>query len=97
MIIAVGFEVNNDRDVRFCKCSVEIFKEYTIQGQTMDKEWLTKGHMFTDEYVECQLQKIREIRMSECKFYQKITDLYSTTFDYDKDEKLPDVFLDSTE
>lgn len=51
----------------------------------MDKERLIKGHMFTDEYFERQLQQIREIRLSERKFYQKVTDLYSTAFDYDKD------------
>ena len=51
----------------------------------MDKERLKKGHMFTDEYFERQLQNIREIRLSERKFYQKITDLYATAFDYDKD------------
>lgn len=50
----------------------------------MDKERLKKGHMFTDEYFERQLQNIREIRLSERKFYLKITDLYVTAFDYDK-------------
>ncbi len=85
MIIAVGFKVNNDRAVRFRKWSGQIVKEYTIQGWTMDKERLKKGHMFTDEYFERQLENIREIRLSERKFYQKITDLYATAFDYDKD------------
>lgn len=84
-IIAVGFKVNNDRAVRFRKWSGQIVKDYTIQGWTMDKERLKKGHMFTDEYFERQLQNIREIRLSERKFYQKITDLYATAFDYDKD------------
>jgi len=86
-IIAVGFKVNNDRAVRFRKWSGQIVKDYTIQGWTMDKERLKKGHMFTDEYFERQLQNIREIRLSERKFYQKITDLYATAFDYDKDAK----------
>ena len=85
MIIAVGFKVNNERAVRFRKWSGQIVKDYTIQGWTMDKERLKKGHMFTDEYFERQLQNIREIRLSERKFYQKITDLYATAFDYDKD------------
>lgn len=85
MIIAVGFKVNNDRAVRFRKWSGQIVKDYTIQGWTMDKERLKKGHMFTDEYFERQLENIREIRLSERKFYQKITDLYATAFDYDKD------------
>ncbi len=86
-IIAVGFKINNDRAVRFRKWAGQIVKDYTIQGWTMDKERLKKGHMFTDEYFERQLQSIREIRLSERKFYQKITDLYATSFDYDKNSK----------
>ena len=85
MIIAVGFKVNNERAVQFRKWAGQIVKDYTIQGWTMDKERLIKGHMFTDEYFERQLQQIREIRLSERKFYQKVTDLYATAFDYDKD------------
>ena len=84
-IIAVGFKVNNERAVRFRKWAGQIVKDYTIQGWTMDKERLKKGHMFTDEYFERQLEIIREIRLSERKFYQKVTDLYATAFDYDKD------------
>ena len=84
MIIAVGFKVNNQRAVQFCKWAGQIVKDYTIQGWTMDKERLKKGHMFTDEYFERQLQYIREIRLSERKFYQKVTDLYATAFDFDK-------------
>ena len=69
MLIAVGLKVNNQRAVRFRKWSGKIVKDYTIQGWTMDKERLKKGHMFTDEYFERQLQNIREIRLSERKFY----------------------------
>ena len=86
-MIAVGFKVNNERAVRFRKWAGQIVKDYTIQGWTMDKERLKKGHMFTDEYFERQLENIREIRLSERKFYQKVTDLYATAFDYDKDAK----------
>ena len=87
LIIAVGFKVNNERAVRFRKWAGQIVKDYTIQGWTMDADRLKKGHMFTDEYFERQLQQIREIRLSERKFYQKVTDIYSTAFDYDKDAK----------
>lgn len=73
MIIAVGFKVNNSRAVQFRKWAGQIVKDHTIQGWTMDKERLKKGHMFTDEYFERQLQYIREIRLSERKFYQKVT------------------------
>lgn len=97
MIIAVGFKVNNDRAVRFRKWSGQIVKDYTIQGWTMDKERLKKGYMFTDEYFERQLQSIREIRLSERKFYQKITDLYATSFDYDKDSNTTRQFFQTVQ
>ena len=84
MIIAVGFKVNNERAVQFRKWAGQIVKDYTIQGWTMDVERLKKGHMFTDEYFQRQIEQIREIRMSERKFYQKVTDIYSTAFDYDR-------------
>lgn len=96
-IIAVGFKVNNDRAVRFRKWAGQIVKDYTIQGWTMDKERLKKGHMFTDEYFERQLQSIREIRLSERKFYQKITDLYATAFDYDKNAKTTKQFFQTVQ
>ena len=87
MIIAVGFKVNNERAVRFRKWAGQIVKDHTIQGWTMDVDRLKKGHLFTDEYFERQLQQIREIRLSERKFYQKVTDIYATAFDYDKDAR----------
>ena len=87
MIISVGFKINNDRAIRFRKWAGQIVKDYTIQGWVMDTDRLKKGHMFTDIYFERQLQTIREIRMSERKFYQKVTDIYATSFDYDKSAK----------
>ena len=93
MIISVGFKVNNERAVRFRKWAGQIVKDYTIQGWTMDVDRLKKGHMFTDEYFERQLQQIREIRLSERKFYQKVTDIYTTAFDYDKDARTTRVFF----
>lgn len=87
MIIGVGFKVNNERAVQFRKWAGQIVKDYTIQGWAMDSDRLKKGHMFTDDYFERQLQQIREIRLSERKFYQKVTDIYATAFDYDKDAK----------
>jgi hypothetical protein len=87
MIIAVGFKVNNERAVQFRKWAGQIVKDHTIQGWTMDVDRLKKGHMFTDDYFERQLEYIREIRSSERRFYQKITDIYSSAFDYDKDAK----------
>ncbi len=97
MIIAVGFKVNNPRAVQFRKWAGQIVKDYTIQGWSMDVERLKKGHMFTDEYFERQLQKIREIRLSERKFYQKVTDLYATAFDYDKNAKTTRLFFQTVQ
>ena len=62
MIIAVGFKVNNQRAVQFRKWAGQIVKDHTIQGWTMDVERLKKGHMFTDEYFERQLEQIRIIQ-----------------------------------
>ena len=97
MIIAVGFKVNNDRAVQFRRWAGQIVKDHTIQGWTMDKERLKKGHMFTDEYFERQLQYIREIRLSERKFYQKVTDLYATAFDYDRNSKTTKLFFQTVQ
>jgi hypothetical protein len=82
-IIAVGFKIENERAVQFRKWANQIVKDYTIQGWTMDVERLKQGGTLTDEFFERQLQKIREIRLSERKFYQKITDIYATALDYD--------------
>ena len=83
-IIAVGFKINNERAVQFRKWANGIVKDYTIQGWVMDEERLKNGgSVLTKDYFEKQLQKIREIRMSERRFYQKVTDIYATSLDYD--------------
>ena len=84
MIIAVGFKVNSERAVQFRKWVNTIAKEYTIKGFVMDDERLKNdGSILTKKYFEEQLERIREIRASERKFYQKITDIYATAIDYD--------------
>ena len=86
MIIAVGFKVNSERAVQFRKWVNNIAKEYTIKGFAMDDERLKNdGSILTKKYFEEQLERIREIRSSERKFYQKITDIYATAIDYDRD------------
>ena len=86
MIIAVGFKVNSERAVQFRKWVNNIAKEYTIKGFAMDDERLKNdGSILTKKYFEEQLERIREIRSSERKFYQKVTDIYATAIDYDKD------------
>ncbi len=88
MIIAIGFKVDNERAVQFRKWANQIVKDYTIKGWVMDDERLKNGgSILTEKYFEEQLERIREIRMSERKFYQKITDIYATSIDYDKTAK----------
>ena len=84
MIIAVGFKVNNERAVQFRKWANGIVKDYTIKGWVMDDERLKRGTYLSEKYFDEQLERIREIRASERKFYQKITDLYATAIDYDR-------------
>ncbi|MCL2102293.1 MAG: virulence RhuM family protein [Fibromonadales bacterium] len=82
-IIAVGYKVNSERAVQFRKWATDIIEEYTVKAYVMDDERLKSGSILTNKYFEEQLQRIREIRLSERKFYQKITDIYSTSIDYD--------------
>ena len=77
MIIAVGFKVNNERAVQFRKWANGIVKDYTIKGWVMDDTRLKNGTYLTEKYFDEQLERIREIRASERKFYQKVTDLYA--------------------
>ena len=83
-IIAVGYKVNSERAVQFRKWATGIIESFTIKGFAMDDERLKNdGSVLTKRYFEEQLQRIREIRLSERKFYQKITDIYATAIDYD--------------
>ena len=88
MIIAVGFKVNSDRAVQFRKWVNQIAKDYTIKGWALDSDRLKNGgSILTKDYFKRLLEEIREIRISERQFYQKITDLYATAIDYDKTAK----------
>lgn len=83
-IIAVGYKVNSEKAVQFRKWATQIVKEFTIKGFAMDDERLKNdGTILGKKYFEEQLERIREIRLSERKFYQKITDIYATSIDYD--------------
>lgn len=83
-IIAVGFKVGGERAVQFRKWANQIVKEYTIKGFAMDDERLKQGGtILTEDFFEEQLQRVREIRLSERRFYQKVTDIYATAIDYD--------------
>jgi len=84
-IIAVGYKVNSERAVQFRKWATTVVKEFTVKGFAMDDERLKAGGtVLTRQYFEEQLQRVREIRLSERKFYQKITDIYASAIDYDR-------------
>ena len=94
MIIAVGFKVNSERAVQFRKWVNQIAKDYTIKGWVMDDERLKNGgSVLTTEYFDRLLEQIREIRLSERRFYQKITDIYATALDYDRTAKTTKQFF----
>jgi hypothetical protein len=83
-IISVGYKVNSERAVQFRKWATSIIESFTVKGFAMDDERLKNdGSILGKKYFEEQLQRIREIRLSERKFYQKITDIYATSIDYD--------------
>jgi hypothetical protein len=83
-IIAVGYKVNSERAVQFRKWATNIVAEFTIKAYVMDDERLKNSNsVLTKQYFEEQLQRVREIRASERRFYQKITDIYATSIDYD--------------
>lgn len=84
VIVAIGFKINNARAVQFRKWANQIVSQYTIKGWVMDTERFIHGTPLSDKYFEEQLERIREIRMSERMFYQKVTDLYATAVDYDR-------------
>lgn len=92
VIIALGFKIDNEKAIAFRKWANRIVSEYTIKGWVMDVPRLKDGSPITDKYFEHQLERIREIRLSERKFYQKITDLYATSIDYDKTSNMTRIF-----
>ncbi len=93
VIIALGFKIDNERAVQFRKWANQIVGEYTIKGWVMDDQRLKDGSPITDKYFDHLLEKIREIRLSERMFYQKITDLYATAVDYDKTAQTTRLFF----
>ena len=93
-IIAVGNKVDSPRAVQFRKWANDVIEEYTIKGFAMDDERLKNGGtVLTKDYFEEQLQRIREIRLSERRFYQKITDMYATSIDYEPKANLTKAFF----
>ena len=93
VIVALGFKIDNEKAIAFRKWANQIVSEYTIKGWVMDDQRLRDGTPIADKYFEHLLEKIREIRLSERKFYQKITDLYATAVDYDKTSNVTRIFF----
>ena len=83
MVISIGYRVNSDRAIQFRRWSINILKEFSKKGYIIDKKRMENGIFFDEDYFESLLAEIREIRLSERRFYQKITDIYATSVDYD--------------
>ena len=82
-IISVGYRVNTDRAIQFRRWATNVLKEFSKKGYIIDKKRMENGTFFDEDYFESLLAEIREIRLSERRFYQKITDIYATSIDYD--------------
>ncbi len=84
-IISVGYRVNSVRATQFRQWATQVLREFAIKGYVLDKKRMENGAFIGEDYFERLLAEIREIRLSERKFYQKITDIYATSVDYNKD------------
>lgn len=92
-IISVGFKVNSKRAIEFRLWAINILKQYSVKGYVLDKERLKNGTFLNQNYFDELLQEIREIRISERNFYQKITDIYATSLDYNVTSPLTKEFF----
>ena len=92
-IISVGYRVNSQRATQFRQWATQILREFSIKGYVLDKQRLDNGSFLGQDYFETLLADIREIRLSERRFYQKITDIYATSVDYNKDDKTTQQFF----
>ncbi len=84
-IIAIGFRVNSERAIQFRQWATNVLRQFSIKGYVIDKKRMENGAFLGEDYFEHLLEEIREIRLSERRFYQKITDIYSTSVDYNRD------------
>ena len=92
-IISVGYRVNSVRATQFRQWATKVLREFAIKGFVLDKKRLENGSFLNENYFEELLAEIREIRLSERKFYQKVTDIYTTSLDYNKDTKTTKIFF----
>jgi len=92
-IISVGYRVNSLKATQFRRWATEVLKKFTIQGYVLDRKRMENGAFLDEDYFEKLLEEIREIRLSERRFYQKITDIYATSMDYDKSSPIIKAFF----
>jgi len=92
-IIAVGYRVNSARATAFRQWATSVLRDYTLRGYVLDRQRMENGAFLDDDYFERLLEEIREIRLSERRFYQKIADIYATALDYDKDAPITQAFF----
>ncbi|MBV5279442.1 MAG: virulence RhuM family protein, partial [Campylobacteraceae bacterium] len=92
-IISVGYRVNSKKATQFRQWATSVLKEFAIKGFVLDKKRLENGSFLGQNYFDKLLEEIREIRLSERMFYQKITDIYSTSVDYNKDDETTKKFF----
>jgi hypothetical protein len=92
-IIAVGYRVNSKRATAFRQWATGVLRDYTLRGYVMDRKRMENGAFLGEDYFERLLEEIREIRLSERRFYQKITDIYATAMDYDRDAPITQEFF----
>ncbi|MDO9399837.1 MAG: virulence RhuM family protein [bacterium] len=92
-IIAIGYRVNSERAIAFRKWATLVLKQYAIRGYVLDRKRLENGTFLGEDYYDRLIAEIREIRNSERKFYQKITDIYTTALDYDVNSPLTHTFF----
>lgn len=93
VIISIGYRVNSIRATQFRRWATQVLRKYTIEGYIVDRKRMENGAFFNEDYFERLLEEIREIRLSERRFYQKITDIYATSIDYDKNSPLTKRFF----
>jgi hypothetical protein len=92
-IIAVGYRINSIRATQFRQWATSVLRDYAIRGYIIDKKRMENGTFLNEDYFEHLLAEIREIRLSERRFYQKITDIYATALDYNKDAVITNEFF----
>ena len=92
-IISVGYRVNSIRATQFRQWATSVLREYAIRGYVLDRKRMENGTFLDEDYFEHLLAEIREIRLSERRFYQKLTDIYATAIDYNRDAPTTRIFF----